>query len=122
MKRVCFLLLLFILFIIPNANANASVFTVILGWKSGSNNLLEEKGYKVCYGTESRVYTKCYITGGYTYTVTTLPRGVKHYFSVKTIGWNGTESAFTNEVWTDGYKTNYGDPDGAGGCFIIILF
>jgi fibronectin type 3 domain-containing protein len=70
---------------------------VILAWDANSESNLA--GYKVHYGTQSRVYTN-FIDVGKTmiYTVAGLQEGATYYFAVTAYNVSRLESGYSNEV------------------------
>lgn len=75
--------------------------TVMLGWDANSEAYLA--GYRVYWGTASRVYTNdprptVPVSSDPVYTVTGLTPGVKYYFAVTAYSTTGLESGYSNEV------------------------
>ena len=104
---------------------SAEAFTVDISWTASGDNPNMIQGYEVWYGNESRNYTsKVFVPQGTTITsIDSLTDGDMYYFSVKTIGWNGLDSDFTNEVRTDGSTIPGGtQPSPPGGCYIESVY
>ncbi|RJR39528.1 MAG: hypothetical protein C4576_21530 [Desulfobacteraceae bacterium] len=72
---------------------------VTLQWEANSETGLA--GYKVHYGTHSRIYTNFIDVGRVTrYSVTGLQEGATYYFAVTAYNTSGVESGYSNEVST----------------------
>ena len=102
---------------------SAFAFNVSLQWSHPDGGGLpgpEVQGYEVCFGEESRNYTVFEFAGdGTNYVVNGLPDGTMHYFSVRTLGWNGRVSEYSNEVRTDGINITGDLPSAPSGLYIL---
>ena len=107
---------------------NAFAFDITLGWDVPENDPDLVKGYEVCYGTTSGQYDNCRASldghGVNQMTIENLTDGTMYYFAVRTVGWTGTRSGFSNEVRTDGYTLppDGWTPDAPTGCYIITVY
>ena len=93
-SNVSFILLIMSFLLVESRAAN-----VILSWDA--NTEADLAGYKVYYGTSSRVYGSPIVLGLQTsYTVQGLTPGT-YFFSVKAYDTSGNDSGFSNEVSTN---------------------
>ena len=80
--------------------------SVRISWQPPLTNtdgstLIDLKGYRIVYGTQTGVYTSSVPvsgTGLATYTVDNLQSGKKYYFSMVSVNTAGTESDYSQEV------------------------
>ena len=91
-----------ILLVNPNRAPGAALSTpgsVTLAWNRNSGPSAEVAGYRVYYGTTSRMYTNSVAVGNVTrYVVSGLTGGVTYFFAVTDYNTDGLESGFSKEL------------------------
>ena len=86
-------------FIIPLACSAGVAYSaqITLTWDASTDSDLG--GYKIYYGTASRVYDVSLNVGNWTTcTISSLERGETYYFAVTAYNSQGSESGYSNEV------------------------
>lgn len=95
----CLALFCLLLLLISSAASLSEAADVTLAWDA--NNEPQVSGYRVYYGTASRIYSSSINTGKVAiYRVTGLADETRYYFAVTACDASGNESAYSNEVST----------------------
>jgi hypothetical protein len=99
--RITTILLLLSCILVLFANPGYTA-QVTLAWDPNTEQ--DMAGYKVYYGTASRVYNWFFDAGNVTtYTATGLPDGATYYFAATAYDTSGIESAYSAEaIWSEG--------------------
>lgn len=99
-KCLRILLLLFCVYVLSASPGYTAQVT--LAWDPNTEQ--DMAGYKVYYGTASRVYNWFFDVGNATtYTVTGLPDGATYYFAATAYDTSNIESAYSAEaIWSEG--------------------
>ena len=103
--------------------SSAFAFTVTLAWDANTEPDLA--GYRVYVSQTSGDYGDTFYDvplDGYSgFDVPDIfSDGVIHYFVVTALDWEGLESGYSNEVYTNGTTTD-GPPGSPGGCYIVAV-